>query len=185
MIDSTPGSRTAEDAVRSYLLWLEDPGQLRDQEAIDVATAAAGAASDPIERLRALAQLEALQSVDGESYRAGFVQHANQWAETAGVSEAAFRTIGVSAQDLRDAGISATKAPGTSRRRTRVSPDAVRAALPDGSFRIAEIEERSGASTATVRKVITEMISEGSVVDLGPDQEHAGRGRAPLLYRKR
>jgi Fic family protein len=61
----------------------------------------------------------------------------------------------------------------------------VRAAVPATDFTIAEIEAASGASTATVRKVITGMIDEGVVVDLGPAQDHQGRGRAPMKYRKR
>ncbi len=187
--NSNKSDQTArsEEAVRSYLMWLEDPSTMRDQRAIDEVAGSILSETDPIARLKAISRLEELESVSGDGFRRAFVGQAKAWAESEGVSADAFRKLGVPAKDLRDAGFGGAKrstGESSTPRRTRVSPSAVRESLPDGTFRIAEIEQRSGASTATVRKVILEMIDEGSVVDLGPDQQHSGRGRAPLTYRK-
>lgn len=176
---------TPEVAVRSYLQWLEDPDSVRDHAAIAEATSAASNAADPLDRLRALSALQALEAVDGDSFRAGFVDNAASWARENGVTTEAFVTIGVPNDVLVDAGLlesRGTSGPPLRKRRTRISPDAVRAAIPTGSFTIAQLEQASGASTATVRKVIAEMTDAGTLRDLGPDQTHAGRGRAPLLF---
>ncbi len=174
----------AENSVRSYLLWLDDPSKLRDQSAIESTRAAIERETDPIQRLKAISRLEALEAVDGEVYRLAFVQHAKTWASANGVSADAFSQLGVGAKELRAAGLAGRGANGKTSRRTRVSPETVRNSLPEGPFRIADIESRSGASTATVRKVVLALVAEGKVVDLGPDQSHTGRGRAPLKYRK-
>jgi hypothetical protein len=112
------------------------------------------------------------------------VAEAALWARENNVTAEAFVTYGVPTDVLRDAGILHDSPPAKSsgRRRTRVSPDAVRAAIPQRAFTIADLEEASGASTATVRKVIAEMTEAGTLRDLGPDQQHTGRGRAPLLF---
>ncbi len=183
-------SASAEQSVRSYLLWLDDPDALRDEAAIAKAEAAVDKATDPIDRLKALAKLEALQKVDGATYEAGFVENAKDWAETNDVSASNFAALGVPASVLSAAGfpVRGGRRGGRARsggRRTRTSPEAVRAAVPaKGQFTVADVIAASGASMATVRKVVGEMVAEGLVVDLGPDQGHSGRGRAPLMYRR-
>lgn len=178
---------SAEAAVRSYLRWLEDPTSLRDADAIAAATEEAASADDPLDRLRALSKLQELETVDGDSFRDGFVAEAALWARENNVTPEAFITYGVPTDVLRDAGIlhdspARQTAKRSGKRRTRVSPEAVRAAIPSGSFTIADLERASGASTATVRKVIAEMTEAGTLRDLGPDQQHSGRGRAPLMF---
>lgn len=175
---------SAEEAVRSYLRWLEDPTSMRDAEAIAAATEEAASAADPLDRLRALSRLQALETVDGDSFRDGFVAEAALWARENNVTPEAFVTYGIPTEVLRDAGILHDPKPArrSAKPRTRVSPEAVRAAIPSGPFTIAELEQASGASTATVRKVIAEMTEAGTLLDLGPDQQHSGRGRAPLRF---
>ena len=179
---------TLEQAVRAYLQFLEDPESVRDHTAIAEATERSQSAQDPLERLKALSTLQALETIDGSSYRAGFVAAAAGWAKENAVTAEAFATLGVTDDVLADAGLITTKprsaASKTTKRRTRVSPDAVKAAMPSDAFTIAELEAASGASTATVRKVIAEMTQNGSLKDLGPKLDHSGRGRAPLLFRK-
>lgn len=178
---------TPEEAVRSYLRWLEDPSSVRDHEAIARATEESESAADPLDRLKALSRLQALEAVDGSHHRELFVVHASAWASENDVSPEAFVAYGVPTEVLHDAGILHTKEPAPGRggkRRSRVSPDSVRAAIPDGTFTIADLERASGASTATVRKVIGEMTEAGTLKDHGPDQKHTGRGRAPLLFSK-
>lgn len=176
---------TPEAAVRSYLQWLEDPSSVRDHSAIAQAKSASQNATDPIERLKALSALQVLEAVDGASFRAGFVANAAEWANENAVTAEAFATLGVPSDVLTEAGlVKSTVVTSVGKRRTRVSPDAVRAAIPTVAFSIADLEAASGASTATVRKVIAEMTEAGTLRDLGPDQKHTGRGRAPLLFTK-
>ncbi len=176
---------TPETAVRSYLQWLEDPSSVRDHVAIAEAESASKNAKDPIERLKALSALQVLEAVDGATFRAGFVEHAAEWANENAVTAEAFATLGVPAEVLSEAGLVKAKVHMSSgKRRTRISPDSVRDAIPSVAFSIADLEAASGASTATVRKVIAEMTEAGTLRDLGPDQKHTGRGRAPLLFTK-
>ncbi len=172
------------EAVRSYLQWLEDPSSVRDHEAIAEAHTQATAAADPLDRLKALSRLQLLEAVDGDMFRLRFVEHAASWANANGVTPEAFMKLGVPQDVLRDAGLVPSGPTGSrsGKRRGRVSPEMVRAAIPEGTFTIAALEEASGASTATVRKVIAEMVEAGTLRDLGPDQKHTGRGRAPLLF---
>ena len=173
------------EAVRSYLQWLEDPSSVRDHEAIAEAHAQATTAADPLDRLKALSRLQALEAVDGDMFRARFVEHAASWATANEVTPEAFTKLEVPRDVLEDAGLVPSRATAGTRsgkRRTRVSPETVRAAIPDGQFTIAGLEDASGASTATVRKVIAEMVETGTLRDHGPDQRHTGRGRAPLLF---
>ena len=73
----------------------------------------------------------------------------------------------------------------SSPRRGRVSAEMIKGSIPEGRFTIAALEAASGASTATVRKVVSDLVDDGVLVDLGPDQTHSGRGRAPLLFSRR
>ena len=176
---------TPETAVRSYLQWLEDPSSVRDHAAIAEAKSASQNANDPIERLKALSALQVLEAVDGANFRAGFVANAAEWANENAVTAEAFATLGVPADVLAEAGLVKAKVhTSAGKRRTRVSSDLVREVIPSVAFTIADLEAASGASTATVRKVIAEMTEAGTLRDLGPDQKHTGRGRAPLLFTK-
>ncbi len=176
----------AETAVRNYLLWLRDPESLRDEATIADLKSRAEAATDPLEELRLRSELKRASEVDGTTYRNEFVAQARSWAEQSDVTADAFRQMGVPQADLRDAGLLGSparsgKEPG---RRTRVNPDVIRSSVPSGTFSAKDLEARSGASTATVRKVISAMIDEGALLDLGSDPQWGGRGRAPVLYRK-
>jgi predicted ArsR family transcriptional regulator len=64
-----------------------------------------------------------------------------------------------------------------------VSVDKVKACVPSGPFTAKALEEASGATGATARKAIAELVAAGSVESLGPDPEYSGRGRAPTLYK--
>ena len=60
-----------EEAVRRYLLHLEDPSKLVDEAKVAVAQAAVEQAKDPLERLKALARLEHARQPDTQRRRAG------------------------------------------------------------------------------------------------------------------
>jgi hypothetical protein len=71
----------AEGAVRLYLLYLDDPGKLRDEAEIQQRTQAVLDAKDPIDKLKALAELERVANVEEAPLRDAFVKHAKAWAE--------------------------------------------------------------------------------------------------------
>src|SRR5262245_34589661 len=96
----------AERAVRLYLLFLEDPDALRDDSEIQKLRRSVDGATDPIDKLKALAALEQASTIDEAPLREGFVAHAKTWADAQGVPVAAFRELKVTDDVLRDAGFS-------------------------------------------------------------------------------
>jgi hypothetical protein len=98
----------------------------------------------------------------------------------------------VPAAVLRRAGFSVRGADGRGRgrgrsrqtRRTRVSAEQVREALPKGTFSTKDVQEAIGASPAVVRRVLREEVEAGRVSNEGADPDHQGPGRAPTRYRR-
>lgn len=184
---------TQETAVRNYLLSIRNPGALRDESAIATLHSKLEESSDELERLQLRQQLLDSESPPLERYEDGFVEHAKQWADSAGISADAFVAEGVPAAVLRRAGFrgvgggrrrsSTRSSGGRTTARSRVSSDEVRSAIPKGTFTVKDLQERSGASAAVVRRVISEEVEAGNVSDEGPDPDHSGPGRAPAIYR--
>ena len=181
---------TPDDAIRLYLMYLDDPNKLRDEAAIAEHERAVETAKDPVDRLLAIAALERAQQVDGTEFRDAFVRDAKAWADEHKVTASAFVKMGVHVDDLAEAGFDVGR-KGAARRssspsgRTRVTVEAVRAAALGTTepFTLSTLGDMTGASAGTLRKVVTELMDAGQVVDLGPDANHDGRGRAPILYR--
>jgi hypothetical protein len=198
-----------ERAVRRYLLYLDDPAQLRDEAELQRKTQAVLDAEDPIEKLKAIADLERVASVDEEPLRSGFVAHARAWAEAAGVPVTSFRELGVPDDVLREAGFDVPVASGRSRgrrsgsasteggagtgaggsgevrqRAKAVPVEQVKAFIltQEGNFILTDVISGVGGSPATVRKAIDELIHAGQVAKLGPVPDYQGRGRAPHRY---
>jgi hypothetical protein len=180
----------AEGAVRLYLLALEDPSKMRDEARIKKLQAAVDSAKDPIDKLKAIGELERAQAVDISQFRTDFVRVARSWAEANGVSAAAFQALGVPAEDLRAAGLigggrsRGTRAASSGTRRGRVTVEDIRQRLPAGPFTVKQLEAASGGSPGTVRKAVSELLAAGAITDLGADPKHASRGKAPTLYQK-
>lgn len=183
-----------EGAVRLYMMYLLDPSSLRDDAAIAKAQAAVEKAKDPIDRLKAMAELERLQSVDGEQYRQDFIAHAKAWAEAENIPVKVFLDAGVPAKDLAEAGLAPQP---TSRRRAastnggsgrgrapRLSLDEVAAALPAGEFKLSDLAEAIGRETGTTRNYLNKLVEQGVVGVVGDDPNHDGRGKAAKLYVK-
>lgn len=193
-----PEQLEGEVAVRRYLTYLSDPDSLRDEAAIARLEQQVADTTDPIDKLRLLADLERLRSVDEVTFREAFVREAKAWADDEGIPAAAFRELGVPPDVLAEAGFERSRRgrpPGRSasgargRRRSsgvgpRVSGEHVRsvALSQKGRFTATELTERSGGSPATVRNVLKALVDEGAVRDLGSDPGHSGRGRAPHLF---
>jgi hypothetical protein len=185
---------TPEEAVRQYLRYLEDPGSLRDEQEIQKKTRAVEAATDPIDKLKAIAELERVSSIEEEPIRKGFVEHAKAWAYEAGVPVTAFRELKVPDDVLREAGFDLpTRGRGRGRGATSAGRQRAKAVpIEDikgwivkqkSPFLLADVMSGAGGSPATVRKAVDELIEAGSVTKLGPLADYSGRGRAPVQYR--
>lgn len=184
-----------EDAVRRYLQWLEDPASLVDDDAVARAEAAVASAPDPLARLHALADLEHAHEADADAVTEDFVAHAKGYAEAESIPVAALQASGVPDDVLRRAGFEVggrrrgssggSRRGGGGTRAPKVSIEELKAAtlrLPK-QFTLADVaSEAGGGSPQTVRKAVDEMIADGKVRNLGPKQDHHGRGRAPTVY---
>lgn len=180
---------STEHAVRNYLVALKDPAALRDDEKIATLERQLADSNDELERLRLRQQIMDSQSPSLDAYEGAFVEHAKAWADQHGISGKAFAAEGVPSAVLRRAGFSVGRGRGAAgtrgrRSRTRVSSEEVRAALPKGTFTIKQVQEKTGASPAVVRKVIQAEESAGQIKKVGTDPDHRGPGRAPTLYRR-
>jgi hypothetical protein len=192
----------AEGAVRLYLLYLEDPSKLRDESEIQRKTQAVLDAKDPIDKLKALADLERVAKVDEEPLRKGFIEHAKAWSEPQGIPVSAFRELQVPDDVLREAGFDV---PVASQRRRRGGGSGSTSGLADGrqrakavpvediksyvleqtgTFVLADVMSGVGGSPATVRKAVDELVESGQVERLGPVTDYQGRGRAPIQYNR-
>jgi len=180
---------TAATAVEDYLVALKNPSALRDDKEIEKIRAELDASSSGVERLRLHQRLLEADSPSIERYEEAFITHAQAWAGQEGITVRAFQEEGVPNDVLRRAGFklaggrrARASSAGRSRRK-RVTSEEVRQAMPaKGTFTIKDLQERSGASPAVVRKVVNEEEAAGAIVNRGSDPDHRGPGRAPSLY---
>lgn len=174
-----------EEAVRSYLLMLDDPSWLVAVPEYERLQQEHKQTEDPLERVKLHAQLRELERTLTERCEAGFVACAKEWADAHGVTVGAFQAEGVPAEVLRRAGFAppeerARRAqPG---RRTRASPSArdIRAAMPPGRFTIDDVQQRSQASRGVIRRVIRVMLQRGELEEVSSTEEPARAG----VYRR-
>ena len=186
-------SAAAEKAVRTYMTAIQDKAALLDSEKISKLERKLSETVDVVKRVQLRQELLEARNPQAAQAKAeqDFVKHAKGWAESKGVTADAFIAEGVSQDTLRKAGYRFTntargrRAASTAGRRTRVTTEQIRDAIPDGAFTVKDLEQASGASTATVRKVIDEELEAGKLADDGADPDHSGPGRAPTLYKKK
>ncbi len=179
---------TAQTAVSTYLTALRDPNALVNRQAIADFNAKLEESADPLERL-ALRQelLNAHVPPSLPVLEAEFITHARAWADERGISPRVFLVEGVSPTVLRRAGFSMPKTRGARVDRKpaakRVTTEQVLAVMPAiGTFTIQQLAARSGATLATVRKIVQQQVDAGKLQQLGTDPTHQGVGRAPVLY---
>jgi hypothetical protein len=193
MSSASSNDSDVESAVRQYLLFLQDPAQLRDDDAIQHWTQAVDDATDPIDKLKAIAELERVSSIDEAPLRDGFVTHAKAWATELSIPLTAFRDLRVPDDVLRAAGFDVPTGKGRGRaaagaggrqRAKAVPVEDIKAFITSqsGTFTLADVMSGVGGSQATVRKALDELITGGQVAKLGPVPGYKGRGRAPLQY---
>ena len=189
-------SADAEGAVRLYLLYLDDPSKLRDETEIQKKTQVVLDAVDPIDKLKAIADLERVAQVDEAPLREGFIANAKEWAATNQIPVTAFRELDVPDDVLRAAGfdvpagaVGRRRATASSEPRQRaksVPVDEIKAFVlaQSGTFVLSDVQTGAGGSPATVRKAVEELVESGQVERLGPLDGYSGRGRAPIQYNR-
>jgi len=182
-----------EDTVRQYLKYLEDPTTLVDQNLVDKLAAKVAKTKDPIDKLRALAELERAKAFDGSALEEAFIRDTRAWADAEGITLGAFREMGVPDEILAQAGFDELRrrsrarrgsAGGRSGRGRSTSAEAVQAWVlsTKEAFTLADIQRELGGSPATIKKAVNELIAGGRLTNLGPMQHHSGRGRSPFQY---
>ena len=191
---------TGEEAVRSYLTYLADPGSLVNASEIKKLESAAAKVTDVLERLRALSALHNAKHVDATRLRADFVRLAKAWAAEQGLATPAFVEMGVPADVLEDAGLSGsgrrrgsgsgsgTRTAGPARSRApRVGADEIRTAILARAvpFTVNDVQSSVGGSPGTIKKVLDELQASGEIERRGAVADWAGRGRAPYQYARK
>jgi hypothetical protein len=190
----TESAISPETAIRQYLLWINSPDSLRDEGRIAELQATADAATDPIEKLKALSALEDAKSVDADRLRADFVAHARDYVAGEGIRLDALRTMGVTDDVLRDAGLlggppsrsdgapASRRKPGGNRRMPRLNLADVEASVPHGDFKLADLAAAIDREVATTRNYLMRLVGDGKVVEVGEDA--SGRGKPAKIYRR-
>jgi hypothetical protein len=186
----------AEAAVRTYLLFLEDPAKVIDAKAVDKLQLALANAVDPLDKLKAVTALERGKHGDEVAYREGFIAHAKAWADDNQVPARSFEVLGVSADVLRQAGLlTAQTRPGSRRSRSgaggqksktkTVTAETIKAVLASWTteFTLADVATTIGGSPMTIRKAVDDLVRSGVVIRLGPTPNWTHQGRAPILFR--
>lgn len=174
------------EAVKKYLLAINNPGALQDEARLNELQEAIANTDDVLERVKLKAEAKRLSEVSAEDYEQGFIENAKAWAEQNDVPASVLADEGVDSDVLKRAGFDvAGKTKSTRRRSTgkRVSKDDVKDAIKTFAdpFTVDQAKEVSGASPATVRKALSEMVDAGQVKEAG-EIETDSQGRNPTAY---
>lgn len=184
-------STGSEEAVRSYLVYLSDPGSLVNTAEVARLEAELANTADPIDRLMVMAALHKAKTADPDAVRKGFVANAKVWADSEGVAASAFEQMGVPRDVLQQAGIiktnrrSAPKGSGKSGpapRKRAVRSDELEGAILaiHGPFTAKDISEQAGGSPITVRATLERLAAAGRIVPAG--ERRGERGRASKVW---
>jgi hypothetical protein len=182
----------SETAVRSYLTYLTDPDSLVDKAMVRKLESGVDKAKDPVDKLRAIAQLELARKADPDVYRRGFVENAKAWAETEGVPASAFERMGVPQDVLREAGLTSRARRGRGRaaattkarapRRPMMRPEQLEAAIVvlEEPFSVRDVADKVGGSPLTIKAAIERLEAQGKIRAAG--ERSGGRGRASKVW---
>jgi hypothetical protein len=188
-------TNASETAVRNYLTFLNDPDSLVDQAAVKKLQSDVEQAKDPIDKVRAISQLENARRGDPDVYRQGFVENAKPWAEAEGVAPSAFEQMGVPQDVLREAGFlggltrkakklakGVTKGAASAQRRPSMKAGELeRGILALGEpFSVKDVSEKVGGSMLTVRAAIDRLEAQGRIMPAG--ERTGGRGRSSKVW---
>ncbi len=177
-----------------YLQYLADPSSLVDANSVRTLEGAVQDATDPVEKLKAIAALERASTQDGSEYEAAFIREAKAWADSEGIPGSAFRSMGVPGDVLTRAGFGggrrtkSSRTGGTSRagraKSTNIGIIQAWVLASDSPFTSADVQRSVGGSAATIKKAIDALTDAGEVENLGPVTDHSARGRAPFHYQR-
>jgi hypothetical protein len=182
---------TPEEAVRRYLVSLTDPESLLDSDAIAEAEKMYEDSEDPIEKVRAHAALKKARTGDQAGARLGFINNARKWAQEEQIPFDAFRQLGVPHDVLEAAGLVDAKGKKKGGSNLKVRKRAAKVSISDISewmlqqdkpFTTSDIASSIGGSPATIKKAIDELTARKQIRNLGVDNDHTARGRAPFVY---
>lgn len=180
-----PAATAPEAAVRRYLAYLADPSSAVDTERLGRLQRELASATDPIDRLRLLAEIHQCRTPDAAQLRAAFVEHAKQWADGESIPPEAFAQLGVSDADLRAAGwtVRRRSADATPTERGGVTVAEIETYIlrQRSAFTVADIAAGVGGSPMTLRKAIGNLLAQGTITRLAPAAPR-GRGRSPSRY---
>lgn len=183
-------AKNQEEAVRRYLLYINNPGELVDQDKIGELQKKLDESEDPVERIKLRNDIERTKKPPADEVEADFVAVAKQWADQHGISAEALKAEGVKPAVLRKAGFSVAggRRGTTASKRSggnRASKDDVTKHVTNkrsgSQFTLNQVMEATGASRSTAGQVISALTDEGKIKKVGK-AEHAGPGRAPDLF---
>lgn len=172
-----------DDAIRRYLTALHDPDALVDQSRLDTLREELAATSDPIRRLHLQQALIDVAEPDIASLEAAFIDTVRGWAAAEGITWKALAAEGVDRKVLARAGFPTGTKPAARGRRAsrRVTRAQVTRRIPAGTFTVADLADATGASKATARLAIRDLIDQGRVVEKGTATD-TGPGVAAKVY---
>lgn len=188
-----------EETIRQYLRYVSDPSSVVDRDRVRELEAEADRTEDILERLRIYSQLGQLHSIDVDTLKSRFIKHVGRWAKQNDISVEAFRRMNVPddvlvASKLTDQKRGPRRAPrpasagesgGGAKRRSRVSSDKILERIPEtGDFTVKSLAKSSGASEATVRKVIFDLEERRKITQVGTERVPGARGRGASVYRR-
>jgi len=176
----------SEDVAKTFVRAVEglkNPQSLVDSKQIaDLQATIKTAKEGSIEALAATLALAKVRVPDTSGIEQEAVSSLRAILKAIPLSEDAAKALGVPQrivdQAMRNTGNSS--APSKPRAR-RTSAAEIEAAIlaTKGSFKISDIEVGSSAS---VTKVVKDLVIAKKVTEEGPDPKHSGRGRAPNLF---
>lgn len=188
-------TKKAVDGIRAYLDGLGQTDKpIVDKEAVKALKAQVRDESDPINKLKLLAQLEQEEQghvPDRSGDEAVFIAEAKAWADEEGIPASAFQAMGVPDDTLKQAGFTVTAASAPKARRSSGGTRAPRIPLEEvevaakklgSGWKLTDLAEVLDRDVTTVRNYVKRLMDAGAVTEIGDDPDHDGRGRAPKLY---
>ena len=186
--ENDPGVATGEESVRRYIQFLSDPASMVDEGEAERIEEEIALSHDVIEKVRLIAKLTRVRTPDGSDVLADFLRDARGWSTANNVPASAFRSMGVSEDVLRRAGLVRVgrKAPrqGSRQKSSRVTVADIQQWVMsrNEAFTVRDVHESLGASLVTSMKAIRQMIDQGNVIELGQGEGEGRPGRSPGRY---
>lgn len=181
------------DPIARYLKALADPSSLIDKAELKKLDAQIAKAKDPVQRVKLRAQRAQAERVDLTTLEDEFVKAVPKWIAQEGLdaddARQAFDAEGVAKAVLDRiwGGKKASSTGTSSKKRTRISRETIEQAIPAKGdvFTTQDVVKETGASYATVRSVVADLVEAGKLKEHGPDPQHTGRGKPAVLYERK